>query len=171
MATLVERMKPVVKSTATLEERIQRLEDEAAIRDLAATFADAVTRNDKAHIASVWKKDAVFTIKAPFNNVCNGVDEILTLLSSLRDVKDFFVQFVYSGLIDVQGNHATARWIMREFGKGGEKYYHTAGIFSDEMEKVDGKWLFTARAWHFAYLDMSAFTGDAYTLPEALPAR
>ncbi len=170
MAPLIDRLHTEVKSIATLEERIQKLEDEAAIRDLAATFADAVTRNDKALIASVWKKDAVFAIKAPFNNVCNGVDEILALLSSLRDVKEFFVQFVHSGVIDVQEDRATARWIMREFGKGGEKYYHTDGIFFDQMEKIDGKWLFTARAWHFAYLDMSAFTGTGYTLPDALPA-
>ena len=169
MATLVEHTQTEVQNTATLEERIQKLEDEAAIRDLAATFADAVTRNDKAQIASVWKKNAAFAIKAPFNNVCNGVDEIVALIASLRDVKEFFVQFVHSGVIDVQGDHATARWIMQEVGKGGEKYYHTNGIFSDEMEKVNGKWLFTARAWHFAYLDLSAFTGTGYTLPNALP--
>ena len=171
MATLVERFQTEKRVTVTLEERVQKLEDEAAVRDLAATFADAVTRNDKAQIASVWKKGAVFAIKAPFNNVCNGVDEIVALLSSLRDVKEFFVQFVHSGVIDVQGDYATARWIMREFGKGGEKYYHTDGIFFDELEKIDGQWLFTARAWHFAYLDMSAFTGTGYTLPDALPAR
>ena len=155
----------------TLEERIQKLEDEAAIRELAAVFAEAVTINDKALFASLWKKDGVFTIEAPFSNVCNGVDEIVALISSLRDVKEFFVQFVHSGVINVQGDHATARWIMREIGKGGEKYYQTLGIFSDAMEKVDGKWLFTARAWHFAYLDFAPFTGNAHTLPHKLPAR
>ena len=153
---------------ADLEARIQKLEDEAAIRGLAATFADAATRDDMDLLASVWKKDGVFTIGTPLKNVCNGVKEIVTLISKLRSDKEFFVQFVHSGVIDVKGDHATARWIMREVGKGGEKYYHNYGIFSDAMKKVDGKWLFTERAWHFVYLDFSAFTGTGYTLPNQL---
>ena len=154
---------------AILEERIKKLEDEAAIRDLAATFADAATRNDKALLASVWKKDGAFTIEAPLKNVCNGLDEILALISKLRDGKEFFVQFVHSGVINVTGDHATARWIMCEAGKGGDKYYHTYGIFSDAMERVDGKWLFAERAWHFAYLDFSPFTGNGHALPDPMP--
>ena len=156
---------------ATPEERIQKLEDEAAVRDLAATFADAATRHDMALLASVWKQDGVFTIEAPLKNVCNGVKEIVALISKLRNNMEFFVQFVHSGVIDVKGDHATARWIMREVGKGGDKYYHNYGIFSDAMERVDGKWLFTERAWHFAYLDFSPFTGTAYALPNPLPTR
>ena len=156
---------------AILEERIQKLEDEAAIRDLAATFADAATRHDMDLLASVWKKDGMFTIEAPLKNVCNGVEEIVALISKLRSDKEFFVQFVHSGVIDVRGDHATARWIMREAAKGGEKYYHTYGIFSDAMEKVDGKWLFAERAWHFVYLDFSPFTGNGYALPNPLATR
>ncbi|MGI4831799.1 MAG: nuclear transport factor 2 family protein [Janthinobacterium lividum] len=155
---------------ATLEERIQKLEDEAAIRDLAATFADAATRNDMALLASVWTKEGIFTIEAPLKNVCSGVEEIVTLISKLRGDKEFFVQFVHSGVMDVKGDHATARWIMREVGKGGDKYYHNYGMFSDAMEKVDGKWLFTERTWHFAYLDFSPFTGTGYALPSSVTA-
>ncbi len=50
---------------ATLEERIQRLEDESAIRDLVAKFADAVTRSDMVQLATVWTADGVFTIEEP----------------------------------------------------------------------------------------------------------
>lgn len=43
----------------TLEQRIQRLEDDAAIRDLAARFADTTTRANYAGAelaeASLWK--------------------------------------------------------------------------------------------------------------------
>ncbi len=156
---------------ATTEERLQKLEDEAAIRDLAAAFADAATRNDKALLASVWKNDGVFTIEAPLKNVCYGVNEVVALISRLRDDKEFFVQFVHSGVIHVTGDHATARWIMREAGKGGDKFYHTYGIFSDAMERIDGKWLFSERAWHFAYLDFTPFTGSGHALPTPLPPR
>ena len=73
----------------TLEERIQKLEDEAAIRDLAAAFADATSRDDKAEYTSTWKKDGVFTIGAPLANVCHGVEEIMAFISRLRDDKEF----------------------------------------------------------------------------------
>ncbi len=157
------------KIELTLEERIQKLEDEAAIRDLAAAFADAASRNDKAALSAVWKKDGIFTIGAPLSNVSNGVEEIMAFISKLREDKEFFVQFVHSGLIAVKGDHATARWLVREVAKGGDKYYHNYGLFSDAMEKVDGKWLFAERAFHYVYLDFSPFTGNAYSLPDPLP--
>ncbi len=155
----------------TVEERIQKLEDEAAIRELAAAFADATSRGDKADFTSSWKKDGVFTIGAPLANVCNGVEEITAFISKLRDDKEFFVQFVHSGLVDVKGHHATARWLVEEVGKGGDKYYHNYGFFADSIEKVDGKWLFAERSFHYVYLDFSSFTGSTYSLPNPLPSR
>jgi len=100
-----------------VEERIQKLEDEAAIRDLAAAFADATSRDDKAEYTTSWKKNGVFTIGAPLTNVCNGVEEILAFISKLRDDKEFFVQFVHSGVVAVNGDHATARWLVEEVAR------------------------------------------------------
>lgn len=153
----------------TLEERVQKLEDEAAIRDLAAAFADAVTRNDKAALSAVWSTDGIFTIGDPIPKTCKGVEEIMAFISKLRDDKEFFVQFVHSGLVVVEGNHATAEWLVEEVGKGGEKYYHNYCSCSDLIEKIDGKWLFAERTFRFLYLDFSPFTGSAYILPNQLP--
>ena len=156
------------QDNATLEARVQRLEDEAAIRDLAAAFADAASRNDKAALAAVWKTDGVLTINDPLPNVCKGIDAIEKLIGQLRDDKEFFVQFVHSGVISVFGGHATARWLVREIGKGGDKYYNNYGYFSDAMEKIQGKWLFAERAYHYAYLDFSPFTGKGYSPPNPM---
>ena len=153
---------------ATLEERLERLEEESSIRDLVAKFADAVTRNDMAQLATVWKAGGVFSIEEPLKNVRNGVDEIVSLISQLRGNKEFFVQYAHSGVIELNGDRATARWIMRETGKGGEKYYHVAGIFFDSLEKIDGRWLFAERCWRFAYIDFSPFTGNGHALPVSM---
>ena len=152
----------------TLEQRLQKLEDESAIRDLVAKFADAATRNDMALLATVWKVNAVFTIEEPLKNVRNGVDEIVGLVSQLRGNKEFFVQYAHSGVIELNADRATARWIMRETGKGGEKYYHVAGMFFDSLEKINGKWLFAERTWRFAYIDFSCFTGNGHALPASV---
>jgi hypothetical protein len=154
----------------TIEQRLQHLEDEAAIRDLAARFADAATRGDHVTIRSLFMPDGVFTIGEPFAVTSRGVDEIGALIHKLRDGKDFFVQFVHSGLIQLDGNTASARWLLREVGLGpaksgpGKSYYNNFGFFIDELEKVDGKWLFKTRTYPYLYLDTDSFTGKGVAL-------
>jgi hypothetical protein len=149
----------------TIEQRLQHLEDEAAIRDLAARFADAATRGDHETLRSLFKPNAVFTIGDPFAATYRGVDEIVALIHKLRDGKDFFVQFVHSGLVQLDGNTASGRWLVREVGMGpgkngsGKSYYNNFGFFIDELEKVDGKWLFKTRTYPYLYLDTEPFTG------------
>ena len=154
----------------TIEQRLQHLEDEAVIQDLAARFADAATRADYGTIRSLFTAEAVFMIGEPFAVTCKGPDEIVALIHRLRDGKDFFVEFVHSGLIQLDGNMASARWLVREVGLGAEKsgpgksYYNNFGFFIDELEKVDGKWLFKTRTYPYLYLDTDQFTGDGVAL-------
>ncbi len=152
----------------TLEERMQKLEDKAAIRDLAAAFADAATRHNMDEMSAIWMKDGVFTIGAPLKNVAKGVEAIVAFIDKLRSDKEFFVQFVHSGSIKLDGDTATAQWLIEEAAKGGEKFYHNYCVVSDRMQKVDDKWLFAERYFHFAYLDFSPFTGNGHVLPAVL---
>jgi len=144
----------------TIEQRLRHLEDEAAIRNLAARFADAATRADYETIRSLFTPDAIFTIGEPFAVTCTGIDEIVALIHKLRDGKDFFVEFIHSGLIQLDGNAASARWLLREVGLGPAKsYYNNFGFFIDELEKFDGKWLFKTRTYSYLYLDTDPFAG------------
>ena len=99
-----------------------------------------------------------------------GIDEIVALIHKLRDGKDFFVEFVHSGLIQLDGNRASARWLLREVGLGPAKsgpvksYYNNFGFFIDELEKVDGKRLFKTRTYPYLYLDTDPFTGKGVAL-------
>ena len=146
----------------TIEQRLQHLEDESAIRELAARFADATTRADYDTLRSIFKPDAVFRIGEPNAVTCNGVDAIVEFVGKLRNGKDFFVQFVHSGLIQIHGNTASARWQIREVALvSGKTYYNNFGFFNDEMEKVEGTWFFTSRTYQYLYLDTDPFTGKA----------
>jgi ketosteroid isomerase-like protein len=91
----------------TIEQRLQHLEDDAAIRD----FADAATRADYKTLKSLFKPDAIFMIGEPASVTPKGVEEIDAHIQKLRDGKDFFVQFVHSGLIQIEGDTASARWL------------------------------------------------------------
>ena len=154
----------------TTEQRLQRLEDEAAIRDLAARFADAGTRNDTNILRSLFTPDAVFTIGEPASVTCHGVDEIVALIHKLEDNKDFFVQFVHSGLVQIDGREASARWLLREVAMGAgesgaaKSYYNNFGFFNDELEKIDERWFFRKRTYSYMYLDTDPFNGKAVPL-------
>ncbi|MEQ8037099.1 nuclear transport factor 2 family protein [Xanthomonas sp. WHRI 6106] len=51
----------------TLEQRLQRLEDESAIRALVARFADTCIRADHDGFKALWTDDGIWEIGAPFN--------------------------------------------------------------------------------------------------------
>lgn len=149
----------------TTEQRLQRLEDDAAIRELAARFADASTRNDIATLRTLFVPDATFSIGKPNDVMCHGVDETASLIEKLEANKDFFVQFVHSGLVEIDGDRASARWLVREVAMGtgeggtGKSFYNNFGFFHDELVRADGAWLFQSRAYEYLYLDTDAFTG------------
>lgn len=153
----------------TTEERLMSLEDDQAIRKLVAKFADTTTTADYEGFKALWKPDGVFTINQPFFNTRTGIDDITTLIKHLRDERDFFVQFVHSGVIEVNGDLATARWIVHEVAQGpGEKYYNNYGLFNDKMEKINGEWFFTSRSYDYMWIDTSKFSGQTVKLPKYL---
>ncbi len=146
----------------TTEERTTILEDEMAIRNLSAKFADAATTADYEELSLLWKSDGVFTINNPANVTKTGVDDITAHIKMLRDERDFFVQFVHSGVINIDGNTATARWIIHEVARGpGEKYYNNYGVFNDTMEKINNNWVYTSRVYDYMWLDFGKFEGKA----------
>jgi hypothetical protein len=152
----------------TIEQRLQVLEDEVAIRDLAARFADAATRGDHDTLRTLWKPDGVLIIGEPFPITCKGIDEITAHIRKLRDGKEFFVEFIHSGLIKLDGDMASARWLVREIGlgpgKSGKSFYNNFGFFIDEFERVAGRWLFKTRTYPYLYLDTDSFNGKAVAM-------
>ena len=120
----------------TLEERIQRIEDESAIRQLVARFADICTHGNIQAFPKLWvsrgDNKPMWTLTEPFAMSATGIDEIMGMARKLRDPRDFFVQLVHTGLLDINGDHATGRWIMHEVGKGpGEVYYNNFAFYED----------------------------------------
>ena len=155
-----------MKTIQTVEERLISLEDEWAIRNLAARFADATTIGDHESFKKLWKADAVFTISEPNYSSKTGVEEISNHIRNLGNDLDYFVQFVHSGVIEVTGNNATARWIIHEEAQGGsEKFYRNYAIANDTMEKIDGQWVYSTRRFDYIWIDFSKVPGKPVKLP------
>ena len=141
-----------------MEDRLQQLEDEQQICGLAASFADACTVGDMARFKSLWAHDAMWKLGAPHAVERQGIDQIMDLIQYLANGREFFIQFIHSGVIEISGNSATARWIVQENAKGPDAAcYRSSAIYHDTLTKVDGEWLFTERNCQFLWVDSSPF--------------
>ena len=102
---------------ATLEARLQRLEDLEAIRSLMMLYADLINKGwggrvaDADRIGEVFAPDARWLSK-DMGIEANGVEEIARgLVASTADIE--FSQHVFlNPLIALDGDHASASWLM-----------------------------------------------------------
>lgn len=153
----------------SIEQRLQDLEDEAAIRSLAARFADACVMKNYEEFKNLWVAFGKWTIHEPFPASSEGIQQIDEMLHYLRKEKDFFVQFVHSGIVKINGGKATARWIMHEVAEGPKGvYYNNYAIYIDSMQKTDGLWQFVQRDYHYIWVDTAPFPGNIFALPSDL---
>jgi ketosteroid isomerase-like protein len=155
------------------EASITRLLDEAAIRDTTARFADILMRADYEGFHTLWADDAEWVIGGtegqPFERRAKGVDDIVSLFRDLWKGNDSFIHFALQGMIEINGDNATAQCLCHESARGPEeRYYRTHGIWSDRLRRSDNGWVFTSRAYRYLWLDMSPFSGDTFSfLPDS----
>ena len=149
----------------TIDKALARLLDQQAVRDTIARFADAATHADFDAFASSWAADATWVIGGtegqPFERRAAGVEDITALFRSLREEREYFIQFVTPGVVEVDGDVATARSLCSEAARGpGERYYRTTGTWTDTFRRSESGWVFTNRTYRYLWLDFSAFSGD-----------
>ncbi|MDF8265587.1 nuclear transport factor 2 family protein [Luteipulveratus flavus] len=146
---------------------IRRLLDEAAIRDVTARFADAAVHADYDAFRAVWAQDAEWVIggtkSQPFERRASGLDEIVALYRTLREERDYFIQFAVQGPIRIDGDEATARTICHEAARGGsDSYYRNNGVWFDRLRRAGEGWVFASRTYQYLWLDLSAYSGDVF---------
>ncbi|MGY5309571.1 nuclear transport factor 2 family protein [Nocardia gipuzkoensis] len=101
---------------ATLQQRIQRVEDLEAIRDLTARYADAINKGwngktvDLDAVAQVFATDARW--ESHEGEVTVGIDAILAALPAATSVVEFSMHAFVNPIIDLDGDTATAHWLM-----------------------------------------------------------
>lgn len=146
----------------TLEERLKTVEDELYIRNLVARFTDAVNERDIASFRQLWTDDAVWEIGPPLQSRAEGVDEIAALLSRLLQTEQYFLQMTHSGVIEIEGDRATARFVERERGRGESSYYDSLAVYEDVLVREGDGWRFAKRFYRYRFLDQSPLGGEAF---------
>lgn len=132
-------------SGLTVEQRLQRLEDEAAIRRILIDYAATQDARDYDAYAALFAKDGEWVNG---KSVYKGRPAIRQLLVGLYGtppsgyVNTESFHLTYNPQIELNGDRATARsrhlLIMR--GAKGEPTPMLAGRYEDELIREDGQW-------------------------------
>jgi uncharacterized protein (TIGR02246 family) len=129
---------------ATLEQRVQRLEDVEAIRRLKQEYAGYC---DNAYepdgLASLFMEDATWdAIELDFHLA--GRQKIHDFFAEVHKDNSFALHYILGHVIDVaeDGENATGTWYiwMPATIKGDATW--TAAQYTDTYKKVDGRWFF-----------------------------
>ena len=148
------------------------VQDEATIRGLVSSYADAVCRRDKDAWAANWADDCVWEL--PGVGETRGKDAVVALWVAAMSRFPFVAQLVLNGLVRVDGDRAEGRWYLNEhvkFADGGGMF--NVGVYQDRYVRERGRWLFAARHYTVLYNDKGAgdMSGDAAPFPPLVTLR
>jgi len=139
---------------------------ELAIRGLTARFSDAVNRRAADDIGALFARDGLWDVHGM--PLAAGPEAASKQFEELIGHFDYLVQLLHSGVVDVDGSAATARWYITEHCRdtdGSGSFF--LGTYNDRHVLTEDGWRFAYRRFRFLYRGHDALTGKFYA-PEAL---
>ena len=136
-------------------------EDELALHNLSATYADAVNRMDSDSWINCWAKDASWRL---MGNTANGRDNILALWQQMMAGLEHVLMLPSSGAVNINGNTATGHWYLQEVTR--DKTGKAATVISryaDSYRKIDDHWYFQTREHQLMYIAETSATTQFFT--------
>jgi ketosteroid isomerase-like protein len=145
------------------------LADEQAIRTLTASYTDAINRMHIDDIFHVYDEDAVFTMMDRPSVV--GRTAILEILRATVARYQLVMQLLHSGVVQLEGDRARARWQITEFqilADGQPRFI--AGRYEDEHVRCSDGWKFARRTFTARYVgDINLASGVRPDAPVLFP--
>ncbi len=128
-------------SNLTLEQRITRLEDIEAIKQLKARYCEICDdMHNPDRIASVFAEDGIWESEA-FGRA-TGHAEIRALFQRFKDMFSFSQHNIMNPIIEVNGDRATAMWYIvgpwTQADTGKETWMTLR--YDDDYVKIGGEW-------------------------------
>lgn len=146
-----------------IQARLRAVEDQLEIQRLAARFSDAVNERNVEAFRGLWRSDRpIWEIGPPLHSRAEGIDQIVAMLRRLIQAEQYFMQMTHSGVIEIKGDQATARFVERERGRGESSYYDNLAVYEDVLVREADGWRFAKRSYRYRFLDQSPFGGDAF---------
>jgi hypothetical protein len=150
-------------------EKMDLVSDELAVRQLVARFSDVCVVDDTEGFRSLWAPNGVWEISAPFPTKAEGVDNVVALYTQLRSPFEVFIQMAHSGVVQIDGNRARARWVMQEVGRNLQtgRNYNNFGLYSDSLVRLPEGWRFAKRSYQYLWLDIETrIPGSHLSVPD-----
>lgn len=144
----------------SLEQRVQRIEDELAIGQLRARYCHLLDDQQWQPFIDLFTEDGVFEGLSKVR----GREALMAFFSEqVPTIAEHFWHFCTNGTIDIDGDQATGRISMEYISVSNGVSYVSAGHYDDVCVRQNGEWKFKSRKITFYfYSPMSeGFTGQA----------
>jgi ketosteroid isomerase-like protein len=138
----------------------QTIADRVEIEALRGEFTDAGTMRDYDRFAALFTPAGAW--RMPHANIEFVTrEEIRAGIARLQPNWEFFVQNTHPGTIQLDGDTATGRAYVSEFGRfrGGESHLNHA-IYHDRYERTPDGWKFAERVYEIRYFDTTPLPGS-----------
>lgn len=147
---------------------LQSIKDELEIRALADKFSDAANRVDGEAFEALWATDCIWKIGPPINMEFKDKKNMGSSVTHMLGLWDFFVQLTGPGIIEVNGDKATARFYVNEIARKADDKSgnYNLSMYDDELVKENGQWVFQKRTYHTIYQDAPIYKGLIQKLPK-----
>lgn len=130
------------------------------INHLAQTYADGVMQRDAELWGSTWAENGAWHL-APGMDPVQGREALKAFWSGVMEGYPQVLHWVQPGLIDVDGDTATARFYVQENIKDANgDSFRVAGVYNDELVREDGSWRFSVRRFSVLYRGPADMSGD-----------
>jgi ketosteroid isomerase-like protein len=144
---------------------LQAILDRVEIEFLCGEFTDALMVRDFDRFAALFTEDGAWRI--PYIDVeFVGRAEIRAAIERMQGLWEYFVQTVHPGSVRVDGDTASGRSYITEFGRmrSGRDELNYA-LYHDRYRRTPDGWRFTERVYEVRYLDTTLLPGSVPPIP------
>jgi ketosteroid isomerase-like protein len=140
-------------------DNLQSIADRVEIEALRGEFADAALMHDYDRFAALFTDDAEWRIPGAAEFFSRA--DIRAGIERLQGFWDYFVQTTHPGTIQLDGDAATGRAYVAEFGRlrDGSSHLNYA-LYHDRYRRTPDGWRFAERVYEVRYLDNTPLPGS-----------
>ncbi len=96
----------------TFDDELKTTIDELAVRRVTATYCDAANRLSAHEAAATYAPDGSLSLMG--RPEVNGREAVESMLEATFARYELVTQLTHSGLVQIDGNNAAARWLLTE---------------------------------------------------------
>ncbi|MFI7423022.1 nuclear transport factor 2 family protein [Nonomuraea sp. NPDC049684] len=149
---------------------LQAMADRVEIEALRGELTDAVLTRDYDRVEALFTPGGV--MRWPhIGKEFAGREAIRAGIEWGQGLWEFFVQNVHPGVLRIDGDAATGRTYIHEFGRMRDGGSHTNhAVYHDRYQRTGDGWKFAERVYEVRYLDTSPLPGSAPAGDQERPA-